>query len=358
MAREMREGETGRRRSRGRGSLAWGTGLLLLLSKGKGVLLLLLKFGKPLLSLAITVGTYALFFPWTFALGFVALLFIHELGHVWVARRKGLPVSAPIFIPFLGAMILLKRHPKDARTEASVALGGPALGFAGSLACLAIALWTGSAVWNALAYVGAFVNLINLLPIHPLDGGRIAVAVSRWLWVAGVVLVPIAIWYTGSYLFAILWFWFLWEMFRRFFGDRRPGRPHFAEGVFLARPDPDLPAWYLSGQTHRRELPFTAYCRMDGLHVAEFWWEPLSFRGRLEFVQPCTIKGVRIVAIGEPNADGLLPLRVRADALTHEPENYYEVPAAARWLFGIGYGGLAAGLLAMMWWIGQWGLDL
>jgi hypothetical protein len=297
-----------------------------------------------------------LLFPWTFALGFVVLLFIHEMGHVWVAKRKGLSVSAPIFIPFLGAMILLKRQPKDAVTEAAVALGGPALGSVAALLCLGIGFWTGSEVWYALAYVGAFVNLLNLLPLHPLDGGRIAVAVSRWLWVVGVVAVPLAIWYTGSFLFAILWIWFLWEMFRRFFGDRRTGRPHYAEGVYRVPIDPALPSWFLSGEAHRRELPFTAYCRMDGIHVVEFWWEPLSFRGQLEFVRPCTIRSVRIVQVGRPDADGAATVRIRADGHTHEPENYYEVPTATRWRFGLAYGGLAAGLGWLMWWIQQSGL--
>ncbi|MBB6691686.1 site-2 protease family protein [Cohnella xylanilytica] len=330
---------------------------MVLLSKGKGILLALLKFGKPLLSMLVTVGAYALVYPWTFALGFVALIFVHEMGHVWVAKRKGLPVSAPVFIPFLGAMILLKRQPKDAVTEAAIAIGGPLLGSAGALLCYGIWYWSGSEVWLALSYVGFFLNLINLLPIHPLDGGRIAVAVSRWLWVVGAVAGPFVIWYTHSILFLLLWIWFLWQMYRRFFGKSKGGgRAHYAEGMYRADVDPALPDWYLSGQLHKRELPFTAYCRMDGQHVVEFSWDTLSFKGELEIDQPCTIRSVSIVQVAGPDAERRVTLRVRAEGEVHEPSNYYEVPLAARWRFGLLYGGLAAGLAFMMWLVHESGL--
>ncbi|WP_260410891.1 site-2 protease family protein [Cohnella xylanilytica] len=342
---------------RGKGSWAWAAGLVVLLSKGKGILLALLKFGKPLLSMLVTVGAYALVYPWTFALGFVALIFVHEMGHVWVAKRKGLPVSAPVFIPFLGAMILLKRQPKDAVTEAAIAIGGPLLGSAGALLCYGIWYWSGSEVWLALSYVGFFLNLINLLPIHPLDGGRIAVAVSRWLWVVGAVAGPFVIWYTHSILFLLLWIWFLWQMYRRFFGKSKGGgRAHYAEGMYRADVDPALPDWYLSGQLHKRELPFTAYCRMDGQHVVEFSWDTLSFKGELEIDQPCTIRSVSIVQVAGPDAERRVTLRVRAEGEVHEPSNYYEVPLAARWRFGLLYGGLAAGLAFMMWLVHESGL--
>ncbi|MBE0341963.1 site-2 protease family protein, partial [Paenibacillus sp. 28ISP30-2] len=118
------------------GSSKWylGSAAALLLLKGKSLLALLKfgKFGGVLISMAITIGTYAIIYPWGFAVGFVLLLFVHELGHVWAAKRKGLPVSAPLFIPFLGALITMKRHPLDAQTEAYVAMGGPFLGTVGA----------------------------------------------------------------------------------------------------------------------------------------------------------------------------------------------------------------------------------
>lgn len=345
-----------KKRNRGNGIWAWAAGLVMLLSKGKSVLLALLKFGKPLLSMAVTVGAYALIYPWTFALGFVALIFIHEMGHVWVAKRRGLPVTAPVFIPFVGALIMMKRTPKDAATEAAIALGGPALGSAGALVCYGIGHWTGQEVWFALAYVGFFLNLLNLLPIHPLDGGRIAAAVSRWLWAVGAAVGPFVVWYTRSLLFALIWLWFLWEMYRRFKQNRSGGKPHYAEGVYEAVADPALPSWYLSGETHRRELPFTAYCRLDGQHAVEFWWEPLSFRGQLEIDLPCTVNRVYIRQIEGPDENGNVKLTVRMEGQRHEPANYYDVPARVRWRFGMMYGGLALALLYMMWLIQETGL--
>ncbi|WP_238162608.1 site-2 protease family protein [Cohnella sp. AR92] len=354
MSLEVKE-ETQPETKRGRGSWAWGAGLMVLLSKGKTLLLLLLKFGKPLLSMAVTVGAYALLYPWTFALGFVALLFVHEMGHVWAAKRRGLPVSSPLFIPFLGALITMKRHPKDAETEAYVAIGGPILGTVGALFCFLLAEWTGSEVWYALAYVGFFLNLLNLLPIHPLDGGRITKAVSRWLWVAGAVLAPLVIWYTHSILFAFIWVWFLWQMYREFF-RKKAERPVYVEGIYEADVDPDLPDWYLSGQSHRRELPFTAYCRMDGQHVAEFRWEPLSFRGELEIDTPCTIHSVRIVQVENQSEDNRVRFKVRLEGEAYQSDHYYEVPLSVRWRFGLTYGGLAAFLGYMMWAIHEMGL--
>lgn len=136
------------------GSSKWylGSAAALLLLKGKSLLALLKfsKFGGALISMAITIGTYAIIYPWGFAVGFVLLLFVHELGHVLAAKRKGLPVSAPLFIPFLGALITMKRQPLDAQTEAYVAMGGPLLGTVGAMAVYAGAYATDSPLLYAL----------------------------------------------------------------------------------------------------------------------------------------------------------------------------------------------------------------
>lgn len=131
------------------------------------------KFGGTFISMAVTVGAYALLYPWSFAIGLVLMIFIHEMGHIWAAKRKGLPVSAPAFIPFLGALIMLKRQPQDAVTEAYVAFGGPLIGTAGAFMTWLLAGWTGYEVLYPIAFIGFFLNLFNLLPMHPLDGGRI-----------------------------------------------------------------------------------------------------------------------------------------------------------------------------------------
>ena len=137
----------------------------------KGVLLLLPK-AKVLTTAAtalISVGAYSLFFGWWFAAGFVALLFVHEMGHVIQLRREGLKASAPMFVPFLGAVVFAKSLGENALAEARVGLAGPILGTLGAAGCLAIGVATNSDLLRALAYVGFLLNLINLVPLVPFE---------------------------------------------------------------------------------------------------------------------------------------------------------------------------------------------
>jgi Zn-dependent protease len=345
-----------KRTPRGKGIWAAGTGILLVLSKFKAAAFFLLKAAKPLLSMLLTIGAYALIWPWTFALGFVLLIFVHELGHVWAAKRKGLPVSAPLFIPFLGALIMLKRNPKDAATEAYIGIGGPILGTAGAFVCYAVGWWSGQQIWFALAYTGFLLNLINLLPIHPLDGGRIVTAVSRWMWLVGVVLGPVIIWRFGGVLFFFIWLLFLWEMYKRFFRDRGQGAPYVVQGDYRADFDPALPSWYLAGESHRRELPFTAYCRLDGEHVVEFRWDTMSFKGELSLPQRCLIDKVLLIGIKRPDDENRVLFTVRMEGRVYEPKSYYEVPLRIRIQMGVMYGGLIALLFYMIWKMSEAGL--
>ena len=153
-------------------------GVLVLLPKAK----LLTTAGTALVS----VAAYSLFWGWTFALGFVVLLFVHEMGHVIQLRREGVKASAPMFVPFLGAAVMMKSMPDDALAEARVGLAGPVLGTIGAGACLALAEATNSDMLRALAYVAFFLNLINLIPVVPFDGGRAMAAMAPWLWFVGL----------------------------------------------------------------------------------------------------------------------------------------------------------------------------
>jgi Zn-dependent protease len=155
--------------------------------KLKGVLLLLpkIKLLTTSGSMLVSIGAYALIWGWQFAVGFVLLLFAHEMGHVIQLKREGVPASAPLFIPFLGAVVGMKRLPDDAAAEARVGLAGPILG---SIACLIpLALYgaTGNELFQALAFTGFFLNLFNLAPVLPLDGGRAMAALSPWMWLVG-----------------------------------------------------------------------------------------------------------------------------------------------------------------------------
>jgi len=156
--------------------------LLLLLLSGAKLGKLLMTGGTMLLSVAV----YALVFGWRYAAGFVALLFVHECGHYLAARQRGLDVGAPTFIPFVGAWIQLKQMPHDAETEAYVGLGGPLLGTVGAVACYALARYYDATWLLAVAYAGFFLNLFNMIPLSPLDGGRITAVLSPRIWLLGV----------------------------------------------------------------------------------------------------------------------------------------------------------------------------
>jgi Zn-dependent protease len=134
----------------------------------------------------ISIGVYALFWGWPFAALFVLLLFIHEMGHVIQLRREGIPASAPMFIPFMGAFVAMKGLPKDAYVEAKVGLAGPLLGGLGCAALALIGEHQHSNMLLAAAYFGFLINLFNLAPVTPLDGGRAAAAVHPYVWIAGI----------------------------------------------------------------------------------------------------------------------------------------------------------------------------
>jgi Zn-dependent protease len=162
----------------------WGKGLLLLLPK--------VKVLTTSASMLVSIAAYALIWGWKFAIGFVVLLFVHEMGHVIQLRREGIKATAPMFIPFLGAYVGMKELPKDAAAEARVGLAGPILGSIGCLVPLAIWQSGGDEFWQALAFVGFFLNLFNLAPVLPLDGGRAMAALTPWMWIVGFALLVAA----------------------------------------------------------------------------------------------------------------------------------------------------------------------
>jgi Zn-dependent protease len=151
--------------------------LLILLPKAK----LLTTSGTMLISIA----AYATIWGWKFGVGFVLLLLVHEMGHVIQLRREGIEASAPMFIPFLGAVVAAKSLGRDALAEARVGLAGPVLGTLGAAACLIPHALGGGDFWLALAFTGFFLNLFNLAPVVPLDGGRAMAAMAPWMWFVG-----------------------------------------------------------------------------------------------------------------------------------------------------------------------------
>ncbi len=179
--------------------------LLFVFSKLKYIPILLQvgKF-KTFLTMLISIWAYAMFWGWAFAVGFVALLFVHEMGHVIALRTQGVRATAPMFIPFAGAFIGMKQLPDNAFAEAVSAYGGPLLGTLGAMGCAGVGLANGNPFWYALASTGFLLNLFNLLPISPLDGGRILGVISPRLWILGLAGAIGLFWLTWSPIIALI----------------------------------------------------------------------------------------------------------------------------------------------------------
>jgi Zn-dependent protease len=181
--------------------------LVALLAKLKTVVLLLpkLKLLTTAGTMLVSIAAYSFVFGWQFAVGFTVLLLVHEMGHVIALRREGIKASAPMFIPFLGAVISARSLGDDATAEARVGLAGPILGSIGAAACVVIWLATGNDLYRALAFTGFFLNLFNLLPVVPLDGGRAMAAMAPWMWFLGVAaMIPLAIIFPNPIIFLIV----------------------------------------------------------------------------------------------------------------------------------------------------------
>lgn len=164
-------------------------GVVFLLTKLKFLALLgsVLKL-KTLATMLLSIGVYAVEWGWAFAAGFVLLIFIHEAGHAVAMQREGIPASAPVFIPFIGAAIAMRGRPRNAYVEAKVAIAGPIAGSIAAWATLGAGLQFGQPLLVALGHAAVFLNLFNLVPVSPLDGGRIAGVFTVPFWIAGYVI--------------------------------------------------------------------------------------------------------------------------------------------------------------------------
>lgn len=156
----------------------------------------LLKFGAIIFKLkvftvvgtmVVSLGAYAWLYGWKFALGFVLLILVHEMGHVIVLRARGIEAGLPVFLPFLGAFVSMKSQPRSAYDEALSGIAGPVFGTLGAFAVLGLSDVYDSELLRVLAFTGFFLNLFNLLPVIPLDGGRTVAALSPKLWGVGLL---------------------------------------------------------------------------------------------------------------------------------------------------------------------------
>ncbi len=321
-----------------------------ILSKLKSILPLLKfsKFGGTLLSMGISVFAYAILYPWWFAVGLVVMIFIHEMGHVWAAKRKNLPVTAPAFIPFLGALITMKKMPQDAVTEAYIAYGGPLLGTIGALVSYGLGVLTGMEVFYAVALVGFFINLFNLIPIRPLDGGRIVVAVSRWIWVVGVILAVVLILLTRSFVLLLVFGLFLLEMWANV-----RGRKNVMQEITVREKVPEKlftdSGSFIPGEEHQRTLSFIQHCTLD---TRDEWIDILyPGVGRIARLPGGRFNGMvhEVELVQTQREDDQLEMffvfRFTPDSSGQE--QYYQVAPMTRLKYGLAYFGLAIFLVIM-----------
>lgn len=156
---------------------------------------LLLKFGGIVLKLKVftvvgtmlaSLGAYAWLYGWKFAVGLILLIFVHEMGHVILLRARGIEAGLPVFLPFLGAFVSMKSAPRTAYDEALSGIAGPVFGTAAAFAALGLAETYDSELLRVIAYAGFFLNLFNLFPVLPLDGGRTVAALSPKIWALGL----------------------------------------------------------------------------------------------------------------------------------------------------------------------------
>ena len=195
-----------------------GAALVALAAKLKALLLILpkLKLLTSAGSMLVSIVAYTTIWGLPFAVGFVVLLLVHEMGHVIALRREGIKASAPMFIPFMGAVISARSLGDNATAEARVGLAGPVLGTIGSAVCIVIWQVTGHDFWRALAFIGLFLNLFNLLPVVPLDGGRAMAAMAPWMWGVGLAaMVVLAFAFPNPVIFIIVLF-AAYETYRRY----------------------------------------------------------------------------------------------------------------------------------------------
>ena len=195
------------------------------LAKFKSIILLApkLKLLTTFGTMGVSLAAYGWIWGVPFAAGFVVLLLVHEMGHVIALRREGIKASPPMFIPFLGAVITARSLGDNALAEARVGLAGPVLGSIGAAACILVWHATGNDIWRALAYTGFLLNLFNLLPVVPLDGGRAMAAMAPWMWFVGfAALIPLVFVFSNPIILLVILIGGL-ETYRRWKERKRGG---------------------------------------------------------------------------------------------------------------------------------------
>lgn len=155
-------------------------------------------------SALLSAFVYSFMFGWAVSIGFTLSLFVHEMGHYIAARRQNIAVTVPIFIPFMGALINFKEHPYNAEQEAYIGIAGPIAGTLAAIVSYLLYKVTGDQTFLVVAMLGYFLNLFNLVPLSPLDGGRTVTVITPYLWLLGAIILIAAFWYFKSILILLV----------------------------------------------------------------------------------------------------------------------------------------------------------
>jgi len=160
-------------------------------------------------SMLVSIICYRMIFSWVVALGFTVSLLIHEMGHFYAAKRQKIDVTVPVFIPYLGALINFKENPYNAEQEAYIGIAGPIAGTLAAFASYGLFLLTGYTPFLTIAILGSFLNLFNLIPLSPMDGGRTVTVITPWLWLLGAaMLIGAMFWFKSIVILLIGFFGF------------------------------------------------------------------------------------------------------------------------------------------------------
>lgn len=197
-----------------KGAAGVGSTILLLFTKGKLLLLGLTKL-STLLSMLAFAGVYWALYGWTFAIGMVFSIYIHEMGHVLTLREYGIPASAPMFIPGFGAFIRLKQLRITPIQDSRVGLAGPIYGLGAASLALAAGYATGAKAWDAIAHFGAVINLFNLVPVWQLDGSRGLASQTRQQRLVILVAAGILWWITGEVMLGLVTIGAVYRLFTK-----------------------------------------------------------------------------------------------------------------------------------------------
>ncbi|GGE55129.1 site-2 protease family protein [Priestia taiwanensis] len=331
---------------------AIGAVALLVLSKFKWVLVAL-KFLKipTAISMLISLFAYGYVYGWLFAVALIYLVFVHEMGHLWAAKRIGLKTSPAIFIPFVGAFVGMKEFPKNAKDEAFVGYMGPLFGLFSILPAIVLYYMTDEPFFGLVIALGAVINLFNLMPVSPLDGGRILSVVSTKLWIIGLIMLGVYTYMSGSLLLIFILFIGIMTWWRRVTEEKRMNKLQIEIDFY----EKYLQSYHEHFQMEEeRRMPFV-YVGMDVKRRYLYFKEENTSPTKEEKIEASVVYTIHDVFHGRGKTDEELEATYRKQCeklqeLKNEKEHtkhYYVADPKVKWTYFLAYVLLVAVLGAL-----------